>query len=89
MRLTEMPPREPAKSLGQQLLAEWRGSTPQNEACDLIGTDKTTYCRFESGQRRPGGWWAAEIEKKTRGKVPARSWYDEPRPEKRQRRGAA
>jgi hypothetical protein len=63
------------RSLGATLLREWRGETAQAEVCKLFNVDPATYCKFESGARRPGGRWAARIEALTGGKVPASSWH--------------
>lgn len=65
-------------SQGAVLLREWRGQMQQVDACKLLALDPATYCRFESGARRPGGQWAARIERLTSGRVPASSWYEPP-----------
>jgi hypothetical protein len=63
-------------SQGTALLRTWRGDMQQVDACKLLGLDPATYCRFEGGVRRPGGQWAARIERLTNGLVPASSWYE-------------
>ena len=62
-------------SKGSRLLRRWRGARSQADICKLLELDPATYCKFESGARRPGGVWATKIEQASRGLVPAVSWY--------------
>jgi hypothetical protein len=78
----------PNWSPGCQLLAGWRGDTEQSEMARLLEVDKSTYCKFESGHRRPGLQWAMFLESVTSGLVPAKSWWDGTKPPRRARRKA-
>lgn len=67
-------------SRGSQLLEVWRGANPQTEAARLLEIDAATYNRFAHGRRRPSAEVGFQIERLTRGAVPARAWFEPPRP---------
>lgn len=72
-------------SRGMQLLAEWKGGLLGQQACKLLDLDHPSFSRFVHGIRKPPGEVAARIEKLTNGTVPAASWYEPPRSERRRR----
>jgi hypothetical protein len=71
-----MPTTGPSK--GSLLLAKWRGERTQVLAASVLELDVVTYNRFEHGVRRPRASKGFEIERLTKGAVPAKSWYELP-----------
>lgn len=66
-------------SRGMELLVKWQGGRQAKEVCEVLGVDRATYSRFVNGVRKPSGEIGVRIERATRGRVPATSWYEQPR----------
>ncbi len=76
-------------SRGAQLLAAWQGAREQKAAAESLEIDEPTYSRFVNGKRKPTLGAAADIERKTRGAVPATSWTEPPRLSKQRKSRAS
>ncbi len=75
-------------SRGSQLLREWQSDASSRDVAELLELDEATYSRFRNGVRKPLAEVGFRIEQLTLGKVPAKSWYEPPRAERRPARSA-
>jgi len=67
----------PGVSRGSELLAAWIGERPRWSAAIDLKVDIAAVSAFITGQRKPGASRAEQIDRQTKGFVPAACW-DEP-----------